>query len=103
MQLISLQQINNFVSGSSIAIAGASRNPKSFSAEVAKHLGMQNYKLWFVNPNFEKSELEDKKVNSVLDLPQDVKHLLVLTPATETESVVNEAIGKGINNIWIQQ
>jgi predicted CoA-binding protein len=103
MQLISLQQINNFVSGSSIAIAGASRNPKSFSAEVAKHLGIQNYKLWFVNPNFEKSELEDKKVNSVLDLPQDVKHLLVLTPATETESVVNEAIGKGINNIWIQQ
>lgn len=103
MQLITQQQINGFVSGSTIAIAGASRKEKSFSAEVAKHLGAQNYKLWFVNPNFEKSELTDNKVNSVSELPQDVKHLLVLTPATETELVVNEAICKGINNIWIQQ
>ena len=103
MQLITQQQINGFVSGSTIAIAGASRKEKSFSAEVAKHLGSQNYNLWFVNPNFEKSELTENKVNSVSNLPDDVKHLLVLTPATETESVVNEAIGKGINNIWIQQ
>jgi len=103
MQLITQQQINGFVSGNTIAIAGASRKEKSFSAEVAKHLAAQNYKLWFVNPNFEKSELTDNKVNSVSDLPQDLKHLLVLTPAIETEAVVSEAIGKGINNIWIQQ
>jgi len=103
MQLISLQQINNFVSGSKIAIAGASRNEKSFSAEVAKHLARLNYKLWFVNPNFDKSEVTDNKVRLVSDLPQDVKHLLILTPAIETESVVNQAIVKGINHIWIQQ
>lgn len=103
MQLITQQQINGFVSADTIAIVGASRNEKSFSDEVAKHLAAQNYKLWFVNPNFEKSELKDNKVNSVSDLPKEVKHLLVLTPATETELVVNEAIDKGINNIWIQQ
>ena len=103
MQLITQQLINDFVSGSTIAIAGASRNEKSFSAEVAKYLVAQNYKLWFVNPNFEKSELKENKVSSVSDLPKDVKHLLVITPATETETVVKEAIGKGINNIWIQQ
>ncbi len=103
MQLITQQQINGFVSGSTIAIAGASRKEKSFSAEVAKHLAAQNYNLWFVNPNFEKSELKEKKVSSISDLPKEVKHLLVLTPATETEAVVSEAISKGINNIWIQQ
>ncbi len=103
MQLITQQQINGFVSADTIAIVGASRNEKSFSTEVAKHLIAQNYKLWFVNPNFEKNELKENKVCSVSDLPKEVKHLLVLTPATETELVVNEAIDKGINNIWIQQ
>jgi predicted CoA-binding protein len=103
MQLITQQQIKDFVSSANMAIAGASRNEKSFSADVAKHLAALNYKLWFVNPNFDNSEITTYKVRAISDLPEDVKHLLVLTPAIETESVVNQAIEKGINNIWIQQ
>ena len=103
MQPITQQQINRFVAGNTIAIAGASRNEKSFSAEVAKHLKELNYKLWFVNPYYETDEPENSKVQSIKKLPNDVKHLLVLTPATETESVVKQAIEKGMDNIWIQQ
>lgn len=103
MQLITQHQINGFVSNNTIAIAGASRNEKSFSAEVAKHLTALNYKLWLVNPNFNTNESLNSKVQSICDLPDYVKHLLVLTPATETESIVKQAIEKGIKNIWIQQ
>ena len=103
MQPISLQQINRFVAGQTIAIAGASRKEKSFSAEVAKHLNELNYKLWLVNPNFETDEPENLKVKSMGKLPSDLNHLLVLTPAAETEGVVKQAIEQGIDNIWIQQ
>jgi predicted CoA-binding protein len=103
MQPITQQQINRFVAGETIAIAGASRNEKSFSAEVAKHLKELNYKLWFVNPNYETDEPENAKVQSIEKLPENVKHLLVLTPATETEAIVKQAIEKGMDNIWIQQ
>lgn len=103
MQLITQQQINRFVAGKTIAIVGASRKEKSFSAEVAKHLKELNYKLWFVNPNYEIDEPVNSKVQSIKKLPKEVKHLLVLTPAIETEAVVKQAIDKGLDNIWIQQ
>lgn len=103
MQPITQQQINRFVAGKTIAIVGASRNEKSFSADVAKHLQELNYKLWFVNPNYETDEPQNSKVQSITKLPEEVKHLLVLTPAMETESVVKQAVDKGMDNIWIQQ
>lgn len=58
MQPVSQQQIKQFVDGKTIAIAGASRKEKSFSADVAKHLQELNYKLWFINPNYENDEPE---------------------------------------------
>lgn len=103
MQLITQQQIDQFVGGQTIAIAGASRNPKSFSADVVKHLTKQNYKLWLVNPNFGTEEAASRKTSAIMHLPDDVNHLLVLTPATETASIVQQAADKGIKNIWIQQ
>lgn len=103
MQPITQQQINRFVYGKTIAIVGASRNQKSFSAQVAKHLKELNYKLWFVNPNYETDEPQNQKVQSIKRLPADIKHVLVLTPAIETEAIVKQAIEKGIDNIWIQQ
>jgi predicted CoA-binding protein len=41
-------------------------------------------------------------VASVLDLPDDVKSISVITPPAVTESVVQDAIHKGIENVWMQ-
>jgi len=41
-------------------------------------------------------------VTSVLDLPDDVKSISVITPPAVTERVVDEAIRKGIEHIWMQ-
>jgi uncharacterized protein len=41
-------------------------------------------------------------VASVLDLPDEVKSLSVITPPPVTERVVEEAIRKGIEHIWMQ-
>jgi predicted CoA-binding protein len=41
-------------------------------------------------------------VASVLDLPDEVRSISVITPPPVTERVVEEAIRKGIRNIWMQ-
>ena len=103
MELITKQQIDHFLDCKVMAIAGASRDEKSFSAQVANHLTKLGYKLWLINPQFGPAEEENNRVQSVSELPNDVTHLLVLTSAIQTESVVAEAISKGIKNLWIQQ
>src|SRR5262249_53177043 len=39
---------------------------------------------------------------SVLDLPEAVKSISVITPPSVTESIVRDAVQKGIQNIWMQ-
>jgi predicted CoA-binding protein len=41
-------------------------------------------------------------VASVLDLPDDVTSISVITPPAVTERVVEHAISKGIQNVWMQ-
>lgn len=103
MKKVALQQINHFVSASNIAIAGASRNEKSFSANVVQHLSQRGYQLWLINPNFEKDDNQLHQLTSIDTLPPDVQHLLILTPPPHTEELVQQAIDKGIKHIWIQQ
>jgi predicted CoA-binding protein len=41
-------------------------------------------------------------VANVLDLPDEVKSISVITPPTVTERVVQDAIRKGVENVWMQ-
>ncbi len=103
MELISKQQIDYFLDCKTMAIAGASRKESGFSTQVAKHLNRIGYKLWYVNPNFEKLEEKTQRLQSVALLPDEVQHVLILTSKSQTESVISQAIAKGIKNVWIQQ
>ncbi|MGE5427003.1 MAG: CoA-binding protein [Methylococcaceae bacterium] len=103
MELISKHTIDHFLDCKTIAIAGASRDEKSFSAQVAKQLSKIGYNLWYINPQFEADEAVNNRVKSVAMLPEDVNHLLVLTPKAQTELVLHQAIAKGIKDVWIQQ
>jgi len=103
MELISKQIIDHFLDCKSMAIVGASRNEKSFSAQAAKQLNKLGYNLWYVNPKFEAHEADNQRISSIVMLPADVNHLLVLTSKSQTEFVVQQAIAKGIKDLWIQQ
>lgn len=100
MKTITSHQIETFLNCKTIAIAGASRNAQSFSAQVATHLKKLGYNLFLINPNFEQAE---EKITSINALSQDVNNLLIITPKSQTEAVLKQAIDKGIKNIWIQQ
>jgi uncharacterized protein len=100
--MVTKKSIDDFLAPKKMAIAGVSRNPKKFGYQVYKELTEKGFQVFPINPN---TDTIDGKLcyKSVSALPEDVKHLLVLTPKTQTESVVQEAKLKGITNLWIQQ
>lgn len=98
----SLPRIQQFLETKKMAVAGASRNPQKFGYQVCTLLKEKGYDLFPVNPNAEKID-ELPSYSKISDLPEEVKHLLIVTPKKQTEKVVMEAIAHGIDQIWIQQ
>jgi len=103
METIKRKDIDKFLECKTLAVAGASRKEKSFSASAIAHLRTKGYNVYSINPNFEENNAERNEFKSPADLPEDITHLLVLTSPLQTTSVIQQAIEKGIANIWIQQ
>lgn len=93
--------IDQFLNAKTIAVAGASRNPKKFGNIVCKTLSEKGYQLIPVNPKAE-SINGIPCVHSISELPAGVGNLLVVTNKNKSRDVVQEAIQKGLKNIWIQ-
>ena len=98
----SKQAIESFLSNKKIAIAGVSRNAKKFGYVVLQELTQRGYDVYPVNPNTN-SLGGIPCFQSISALPPDVRNLLVVTPKENTTGIVQEAVGKGISSIWIQQ
>jgi len=100
--MTTLNEIQKFLATKRFAIAGVSRDEKKTGGAFFKELREKGFDIVPINPNA--NEIQGVKCyNSVLDLPDDVKHLHILTKKTETNSVVKDAIEKGIEMVWIQQ
>jgi len=96
------QAIDTFLAGKKIAIAGVSRNAKKFGYQAYLDMKSKGFEVYAVNPNTDVIDGQPCH-RSLATLPPEVKHLLVVTPKPETLGVVQNAIGKGMDNIWIQQ
>jgi predicted CoA-binding protein len=103
MQPVSLQNIDKFLNCKIIAVAGASRKEKSFSALAIAHLRAKGYTVLSINPNFIENSVVRNEFKSVKNLPKNVKNILVLTNPEQTLSVVKSSLEFGIKKIWIQQ
>lgn len=101
--MVTKENIDKFLANKQIAIVGASRKPKSFSAEVASHLQKIGYELFYVNPAFVGETADIYHVAEINQLPEQVDAVLLLTSKTRTKALVEAAINKGIKNLWIQQ
>jgi len=98
----SRKSIETFLQGKRIAVAGVSRNPKKFGHVVFEDLKKKGFQLYPINPGTDIID-EQPSFHSVNALPIDVKHLLIVTHRDKTMGILQEAINKGIDNIWIQQ
>jgi predicted CoA-binding protein len=96
------KSITQFLTAKKIAVAGASRNPKKFGNVVVKELRQRGFEIYPVNPYVDIINGEPC-YHSIAALPVDVKHMIVVTPKAQTLSILEDALRKGIDNIWIQQ
>ncbi|OQY19425.1 MAG: CoA-binding protein [Desulfobacteraceae bacterium 4572_35.1] len=95
------QQIEQFLSAPVFAVAGASTNRNKYGNKVLRCYQRANRDVIPINNKV--ASIEGlKSVKSVMDLPDTVQSLSIITPPHITEQVVQQAIDKGIKNIWMQ-
>jgi predicted CoA-binding protein len=95
------EQIDKFLKSKAFGVVGASTSRDKFGNKVLRCYVQNNLKAIPVNPK--EPVIEGIPcVATVMDLPDDVKSISVVTPPNVTEEVVKMAIRKGIENIWMQ-
>jgi hypothetical protein len=96
------EEIQDFLAQKTLALAGMSREEKSFSASVSRELKAKGYRVLPVNPNAAAIGGETC-YPSLSALPEKVGGVLVMTRPEHSEAIVREAASQGIRRIWLQQ
>jgi len=95
------EKIKVFLDSGSFGVVGASVDRQKYGNKVLRCYQMNGLEAIPVNPR--ESSIEGvATVASVSALPDGVKSISVITPPYVTETVVSEAVAKGIKNIWMQ-
>ncbi|MCX7521776.1 CoA-binding protein [Microbacterium sp. STN6] len=86
----------------SVAIVGASPNPKRSSYFVATYLSQSSdYRLYFVNPNAG-TILGQKAYASLADLPEVPDIVDVFRKPADIPAVIDDVVAIGATTIWVQ-
>lgn len=102
MQLTARESIQAFLQQPQIAVVGVSRNKNKFGNVVYNTLKKKGMHVLPVNPHLTHFE-GDTCYSSIQTLPADVKALFVNTPPENTIKIVEEAVKRGMEHIWLQQ
>ena len=95
------ERIDIFLDAKVYGVVGASTNRDKYGNKVLRCYLQNGYQAIPVNPK--EKEIEGIPcVATILELPDDVSSISVITPPAVTEKVVEMAIQKGIRNIWMQ-
>lgn len=95
------ERIDTFLAADAFGVVGASAKPQKYGNKVLRCY-MQNGRVAVpVNPV--EREIEGQPcVASVAELPGHVNSLSIITPPQVTEKVVEQAIARGVRNLWMQ-
>ena len=86
--------------GKSVAIIGASSNPRKFGNRAVRAFRRQGYTVFAINPH--EGEVEGLKTYaSVLDVPDVVDMASFYVPPEVGEKVIVEVARKGIAEVWL--
>ncbi|STX28585.1 CoA-binding protein [Legionella beliardensis] len=93
--------IDRFFKSQAYGVVGASSNRYKYGNKVLRCYMQHQMKVYPVNL-YEETIENLSAVQSVEELPSDVESISIITPPSATEKVVEQAIQKGIKNIWMQ-
>ena len=93
--------VARFLESPAYGVVGASPRRHKYGNKVLRCYQQNGRRAIPVNPN--EREVEGAAcVATVLDLPDDVQSISVITPPPITERVVEQAIRRGIKHVWMQ-
>ncbi len=95
------EKIAKFLEADVFGVVGASTDRDKYGNKVLRCYQMKGLRAIPVNPR-EKVVEGVACVASVSDLPDGVTSISVITPPAVTVRIVDEAVSKGIRNIWMQ-
>ncbi len=93
--------IETFLQSTAFGVVGASTDRNKYGNKVLRCYLQNKKKVYPVNPKEKNIEGIDCVANISL-LPETVQSISIITPPQVTEKIVDEAIKKGIKNIWMQ-
>jgi uncharacterized protein len=95
------EKIAKFLAAAAFGVVGASTKRHKYGNKVLRCYQQNGKAVFGVNPL--ETEIEGVQcVTSVTDLPPEVKSISIITPPEVTTTVVDLAIEKGIENLWLQ-
>ncbi len=88
----------------SIALIGASSNPKKDSYKVMKYLIDQGYEVFPVNPNEERNKILGKNCfSNIIDIKQKIDMVDIFRAKEFVMDITKDAIKVGVKVIWTQE
>lgn len=96
-----MNNIEQFFSSPAFAVVGASTNRQKFGNKVLRTYLQHSKKVYPVHPT-EKIIEGVSCYPDLPSLPDSVKSISIITPPPITEKIVQQAIAKKIENIWMQ-
>ena len=96
-----MEPIARFLDSPAFGVVGASPRRHKYGNKVLRCYQQNGRTAIPVNPR--EATIEGARcVASVLELPDDVRSISVITPPAVTERVVEEAVRRGLRNVWMQ-
>lgn len=102
MPKVSVKLADEFLASKRIALIGLSRDPKKFSRIAYQELTSKGFEIYPVNPLMDHID-EKPCFPDVESIPEGIDRALIMTPPKETAAVVEKAISRGMNFLWLQQ
>ncbi len=94
-------RIAKFLSSPAFGVVGASTSREKYGNKVLRCYLQKGRRAVPVHPR--EAAIEGVPcVASVAELPADVQSISVITPPAVTEQVVEQAVARGIRNVWMQ-
>jgi predicted CoA-binding protein len=93
--------IQKFLASKAFAVAGASPNRHKFGNKVLRCYIQNGKKVYPIH--LKENTIEGLScIKTILELPDEVESLSIVTPPPITEQIVEQALQKGIKHIWMQ-
>ena len=96
-----MNDIDQFLECRTFAVAGASADRAKYGNKVVRAYVQNHRTVYPINPRVPAVE-GIEAVNSVVQLPDGVEAISIVTPPSVTREIVEAALRKNIRHIWMQ-